>query len=59
MTNYCYNVNVVPVSKCKVPKVFLLPQNGTRKGRSAVYFCNPWITLHSWINQSVPFGFFI
>ena len=47
---------VVSVNKGNVPEVFLLP-NGTRKGRSATYLCNPRITLFSWDNQNVPFGF--
>ena len=53
-----YNVRIDPVRKCSVPEVFLC-KNGTREGRSAIYFCNLRITLHSWVNQSVPFGFFI
>jgi hypothetical protein len=53
-----YNAYVVPVYKNSVPKVFLL-HNGTREGRSASHFAILWITLSSWDNQSVPFGFFI
>ena len=53
-----YNVFVVPVLYKDVPEVFLC-KNGTREGRSAIYFCNLRITLYSWDNQSVPFGFFI
>ena len=53
-----YNVRIDPVLYRSVPEVFLC-KNGTREGRSANYFCNLRITLYSWVNQSVPFGFFI
>ena len=54
-----YNEIVDPVCKKVVlPKVFLL-HNGTREGRSASHSAILWITLSSWVNQSVPLGFFI
>ena len=58
MTNNCYNVNVVPVSKCNLPKVFLL-QYGAREGRSADYLAILWVTRIAGTTRTSLSGFYI
>jgi len=53
-----YNVLVDPVIIFSVPKVFLLPKRNPR-GAFCHPFCNPLDYTIGWVNQSVPFGFFI
>ena len=53
-----YNVLVDPVIICNVPKVFLLQKRDPR-GAFCHPFCNPLDYIIGWVNQSVPFGFFI
>lgn len=54
----CYNAYIDPVSKCSIPKVFLL-QYGAREGRSANCLAILWITRIAGSIRTSLSGFYI